>query len=294
MFDRFFSLMAVLCMAMMAVPGSAATISFAAGTAPDGVNLVIGGQLVTMTTTPIALGRGAMGSNHLQTGAGTNLGGTFDGRFFDETAHPGGPAADATRLNVGNASTVLDGEGTDFANAVGLRVDFSMAVQLHHFYFVDIDGSNGNVGEWVTSFAVNDGRVVKPMMTLAETSNVLVLEDEAISPTWSDDLGIVTPEMLDVARTTRSSYPSSGLGGAQPGEPDHQALVTYDGQSATSLFVLMGGASPRGRGQQNSGVSAFQFDGSDLDAATVPLPATAWLLIAGLGSVGIRRLTRAA
>lgn len=290
--DRLTSGCAMLVMAAATTPVSAASVSFGAGTAPGGVTLSISGQSVTMTTTQISLGTGQFGSNHLQTGAGTSLGGVFDGAYFDQANHAGGAAADATRLNVSNAQSVLNGEATDFANAVGFRVTFSKAVKLDHFYFVDIDGSNAYVGEWVTSFALHGSQLITPELTTASPTNVLLLEDEAIAASWGTDLGITPPSTLDVARTTRGTYANSGNGGALPGEPDHQALADYDGQSATTLYVFMGGASAAGTGGQNSGVSAFQFDDSELGITPVPLPATAWLMIAGLSGLGVRRMAR--
>lgn len=276
-------------LSMAATSASGASVSFGAGTAPGGVQLTIDGQSVTMTTTAFALGTGVIGPNHLETGAGTSLGGTFDGTYFDAATFSGGDAADATRLNIGDASSVLNGEATDFANAIGFRVQFSQAVKLDHFYMVDIDGSNGSVGEWGTSFALNDSQLITPTLSTAATSNVLLLQDEAISSSWSTDLGITAPTQLDIARITTGTYANSGNGGADPDEPEHQILLNYGGQSANVLYLVMGGVSPGGTGGQNSGVSAFQFDDTELGVTPVPLPATAWALLAGLGGLGLRR-----
>jgi len=268
--------------AILASQASAATISFGpTGGAP--VTIPNSGG-TTYTSSLIWGGTAGMATHEDGTGGGTggvsgtapgtnpaNVGGTYDGTFFDPNID-GDPTAATVIASTRREDIDDDGTVTpyDYANYIGICINFSAPIEAQGFGFVDLD-----LNEWVASFGYNSATTttVIPNIGLGSAGDLL---QEPASTTVS------FPSITGAPTTYPVAYNDTATGGLDPDDPKTQVSFQYGGAEVTDLYFVWGlrGDWTGNRNQNNA---------SGVTGLLIPEPSRAVLMAMGIFALVLRR-----
>jgi len=258
----------------------AASFSFGpTGGAPVAIPGSNDGSGGTISYSSTLIWGGTAGSNTHEAGSGTvpgsNVGGTYDGTFFDSAVD--GDNTLTTSIQSTRRRDIDNGIADDYSNYIGICVTFTAPISMDAFGFIDLDGA-ADVGqnEWVGSFATLGGATVIPTINLGDATNQGQRSGATVD--WSGITG--APTTYDVA------FNSNDLAGEDPDSPSTQTSFDYGGNFVDQMYFVWGLEGDQGtsNGNNASGVTAFQVD----ETVVVPEPSSYALL--GLGALGL--LTR--
>lgn len=246
------SVLSILMSASAAQAQSSSFFSIGQMLQPGGVDLGLG---IKAEASLVTTGTGIPGNFMGQTG-GNSYGGVFNGIGFDAN-RPIGMVTDATRVHITEIASIDQGFAKDFADSIGFHIEFTrngapVPIPVEYFYAIDIDTNT----EWKTSFAFDGTTFISPSLDIASPTQLSNNTETVAAATWESDLGLpgIASSMPIAIHAT-----GTGNGGADPDNPQNQAIFDYAGQSITDVVFLFGlkNTVRNPTGNQNSGVSAM-------------------------------------
>ncbi len=233
------------------------------------------GSAITYTSVLIQGGT-ATSATH-ETGSGTvpgvNVGGTYDGTFFDSEVD--GDNALTTSIQSTRRRDIDEGIASDYANYIGISVSFSDPISMESFGFIDLDGNvSTGQNEWVASFGTLSGVAVLPTITLGDSSN-LAQRASTTMVDWNSIVGAPTSYAI--------AYNNNNLNGEDPDSPSTQISFNYDEAFVDRLYFVWGleGDQLTSNGNNRSGVTGFIVEESNI----IPEPSSTFLF--GLSSLAL-------
>ena len=231
------------------------------------------GSAITYTSSLIS-GGNASAATHDTPGSGSLPGTTghstgggatpYTGTFFDPAVD--GDASLVTSIQSTTRGDIDQNIAADYANYIGIEVNFSAPISLDAFGFIDLDGSNPEQNEWVGAFGTLNGATVIPTITLGDSANQ-GQRPASTNVDWSAIAG--APTNYGVA------FNSNATAGEAPDSPSTQVSFDYGGAFVDNLYFVWGleGDGGNANGNNNSGVTGFIVD----ETAVVPEPSSAVL-----------------
>ena len=232
------------------------------------------GSAITYTSALIQGGTASVSTHDTTSGTvpGGNLGGTYDGTFFDSAVD--GDTAFTTSIESTRREDIDEGISGNYANYIGISVEFSAPISLESFGFIDLDGDvSSGQNEWVGSFGTLSGTAVIPTVALGDPTQQ-AQRAAGTTVDWSGIIGAPTSYAI--------AFNNNNTAGEDPDSASTQISFDYGGDFVDRIYFvwgLEGDETGGANGNNASGVTGFVVD----ETVSIPEPSSGVLF--GLGGL---------